>query len=318
MKAPAGDCPVDHDAAGVPSTPPPPPDPNVDDAAAATVIPPNANTPGPEKSDEPRELADDQWDICAVSGLGVLRMLITAVESLAEKTGDIPPTPPVSRPTTPRKPNQSFFPPDATTTPTDRASKRLSSTPIRAAGPDDSIPHPAIGSPEAAPTEPITIDATAPPEDHRAQHAAIARRFFSKTAPPFSLASYLLQLHRHCPHSPGVYLTATAYLYRLCIVEQAVPATRRTVHRLCLAAIRVAAKAVEDNKWAQARVAKVGGVGLPQLMNLEITLCFLLDFDLGVDARQMARGLWGLQQAACRGCMKPLQLRLPPRIRSAG
>ncbi|TKA47408.1 hypothetical protein B0A54_01779 [Friedmanniomyces endolithicus] len=77
-----------------------------------------------------------------------------------------------------------------------------------------------------------------------------------------------------------------------------VPATNRTIHRLSLAAIRVASKAVEDNKWTQDRISKVGGVNKTQLMNLEVTLCFLLDFDLGVTDTRLAERMFLLQEAA--------------------
>ena len=80
-----------------------------------------------------------------------------------------------------------------------------------------------------------------------------------------------------------------------------VPATSRTVHRLALASVRVSAKALEDNKWTQDRMAKVGGVSNNQLKNLEVALCFLLDFDLWVDDRVLARRMFLLQQAAREG-----------------
>jgi hypothetical protein len=268
-----------------------------------------------EKSDTPLTLQNEHWDIDVISSVGALRMLIEAVEKLADNTGDIPPTPPVSRPGTPKR--SQLFP-----TPSERAAKRLSGTVHAAVGAGD-VPAMQIGSPEAHPCEPITVDVSPHAEDISFQHAAIARRFFSKCAPPFSLRSYLLQIHKHCPHSPGVYLAAAAYIHRLCIVDYAVPATQRTIHRLTLAAIRVAAKSIEDNKWAQARMARVGGVSNVQLLNLEITLCFLLDFDLFVDRQIMAKGIYGLQNAARRGLgrggmmgMQPLALHLPPRIRS--
>jgi hypothetical protein len=138
-------------------------------------------------------------------------------------------------------------------------------------------------------------------EDITLQHAAIGRRFFSKVAPSFSVSDYLMRIHHYCPHSPGVYLAAASYCHRLCVAELMVPATSRTVHRLALASIRVSAKALEDNKWAQDRMAKVGGVTRIQLMNLEVALCFLLDFDLWVDDRVLATRMFLLQQAASQG-----------------
>ena len=255
-----------------PHTPPPPPSPSADTAAASI------DSTHSEKSNEPLQLNNEQWDITSISALAALRMLTGALELLAEATGDVPPTPPVSRPTTPINEEVNLL-------------RRTSSVPV---------PPITIGSPEAHPHEPITViggDA----EDVTRQHAAIARRFFSKVAPPFSLSEYLQRLHKWCPHSPGVYLAAATYCHRLCVSDLMVPATSRTIHRLAIASIRVSAKALEDNKWTQDRMSKVGGVSKIQLMNLEVTLCFLLDFDLWVDGKVLAKRMFLLQQAARNG-----------------
>lgn len=261
----------------VPRTPPPPPEPSAD-TGAASVDPTYA-----VKSDSPLTLENERWDITSISALAALRMLVKALESLAEATGDVPPTPPVSRPTTPSRES-------------DNPLRRLSS-PEGSGGPYPPI---TIGSPEAHPHEPIAVIG-ADAEDITLQHAAIGRRFFSKVAPSFSISDYLMRLHQYCPHSPGVYLSAASYLHRLCVAELMVPATSRTVHRLALSSIRVSAKALEDNKWTQDRMAKVGGVNKTQLMNLEVALCFLLDFDLWVDDRVLATRMFLLQQAARQG-----------------
>ncbi|KAK4630723.1 Cyclin-U2-1 [Fulvia fulva] len=290
-----------------PGSPPPPPDPNVDDATAAVPLCP---TPTP-KTDDPLHLSSEQWDINSVSALGALRMLIEALDKLANATGDVPPTPPVSRPTTPSK--LGF----------EKRHFRKSSSSLRLAQGASGVPATPIGSPEAHPHEPLTVEIGAHAQDMHIQHAALARRFFSKTAPPFTLSAYLMRLHQYCPHSPGVYLAASAYIHHLCAAELIVPATSRTIHRLSLAAIRVAAKALEDNKWAQERVAKVGGVSNGQLLSLEVTMCFLLDFELYVDERIMARRMFLLQEAAAtRHGMgsggklgEQFKLRLPMRVR---
>ena len=280
-------------------TPPPPPSPSAD-SGAAIVEPTNG-----KKSNEPLSLSSEKWDITSISAVAALRMLVTALESLAEATGDVPPTPPVSRPTTPSKDDNLLR-----RTSTAEASKSALYPPIT------------IGSPEAHPHEPIAVIG-ADAEEISLQHAAIGRRFFSKVAPSFSIVDYLMRLHQYCPHSPGVYLSAASYCHRLCVSDLMVPATSRTVHRLALASIRVSAKALEDNKWTQDRMAKVGGVSKTQLMNLEVSLCFLLDFDLWVDDRVLATRMFLLQQAARQGqgargrLGDSFKLKLPQRRRLA-
>jgi hypothetical protein len=129
----------------------------------------------------------------------------------------------------------------------------------------------------------------------------MVRRFFVKAAPPFSITDYLLRIHKFAPHSSGVYLAATSYIYRLCVVTTVVPATPRTVHRLALAAIRIASKALEDNKWSQERIARLGGTSTKALLMLEIGICCLLDFDLFLRPKDLQRSMWLLQSTARQG-----------------
>lgn len=264
--------------ASPPRTPPPPPEPRaVDESRAVAAAALKVDEAG--KTDDPLRLTSEQWDISSISALAAMRMLAQALEGLAEATGDIPPTPPVSRPATPRRE------PDENALLVDRK------------------PSLHIGSPEAHPCEPMSIHHyhNDRHDDTSAAHAAIARRFFSKTAPPFTLTDWLLRLHKYCPHSPGVYLAAAAFTHRLCVSDLLVPATNRTIHRLALAALRVAAKALEDHKWSQERMARMGGVSKLSLMKMEMTLCYLLDFNLWIDERVLARGMFLLQQAASQG-----------------
>lgn len=283
------------DAAAPAAAPPPPPSPS-------NVEPGTSNTSDGDKIDKPLALDSGQWDINSISALAALRMLIQALMALADATGDIPPTPPVSRPVTPNTEEQRQL-----------ALRRISS-------PEASL---SIGSPEAHPHEPITLihGSTVPPTD--VQHAAIARRFFSRTVPPFSLEQYLLRFHHFCPHSAGVYLGAASFIHRLCITDLEVPATHRTIHRLALGSIRVAEKTLEDNKWRQKRTAEIGGVSGHALMHLELALCYLLEFELGLGATSMAEGMFGLQQAARQsktargGLNETFKLKLPERKRRA-
>lgn len=119
------------------------------------------------------------------------------------------------------------------------------------------------------------------------QHNVLVKRFYSKKAPPISLEDYLLRLHKYCPMSTAVYLAASLYITRMVIMEKALFVTPRNVHRLVLAALRVAMKALEDLSYPHARFARVGGVAERELTRLEITFCFLTDFDLRVDARAL-------------------------------
>jgi hypothetical protein len=50
-----------------------------------------------------------------------------------------------------------------------------------------------------------------------------------------------------------------------------------------LAALRVGAKTLEDLSYPHTRFAKVGGLNDLELSRLEVSFCFLMDFELKVD-----------------------------------
>ncbi|OJJ50461.1 hypothetical protein ASPZODRAFT_173490 [Penicilliopsis zonata CBS 506.65] len=121
----------------------------------------------------------------------------------------------------------------------------------------------------------------------RAQQGILARRFLSKREPPIPLKEYLQRLHRYCPMSTAVYLATNIYITRIVAVERILQVNARNMHRLVLAGLRVAMKALEDLSYPHSRFAKVGGVSERELSRLEISFCFLADFELRVDARTL-------------------------------
>ncbi|KAF2152022.1 cyclin-domain-containing protein [Myriangium duriaei CBS 260.36] len=248
-----------------------------------------------DKSDFMLDLTSEDWDLDSATATSAVKLLIATVQALADFTGDVPPTPPISGPSTP----SSFKVLDSQRSPP-QSDPRFPLSPVSPVSPiahnGHAIEAVSMPSPEAHRDEPIS-----PAESATVQRAAISRRFFLKSVPPFSLSEYLMRIHHYCPHSPGVYLAAAAYVHRLCVSDMLVPATSKTIHRLCLAAIRVASKAFEDHKWSQDRVAKVGGVSRKELKSLEINLCFLLDFDLFLRVEDLKKRVFLLQQAARQG-----------------
>lgn len=70
-------------------------------------------------------------------------------------------------------------------------------------------------------------------------------------------------------------------------------------------------KALEDLRYPQHRFAGVGGVRESELRLLEISLCYLTDFDLQVTNEMLYRRTVGLQQAAMQASV--MKSRLDPR-----
>ena len=224
---------------------------------------------------------DAEIDIFEVKPIEALKMLCSFIEYLVSITGDIPPTPPVSLPNTLIL-TRNAAEPDKNTDSTDQTDHddeaEIKDVPARSKTP--------IGSPEAHPAEPLHIIGLNAEPLHL-QHGAVTRKFYSKKPPPIPLEEYLIRLHRYCPMSTAVYLATALYVHRLAVVERIIHVTARNVHRLLLAGLRVSMKALEDLSYPHRRFAKVGGVSESELGKLEISFCFLTNFELRVSQEML-------------------------------
>lgn len=200
---------------------------------------------------------------------------------------------------------------------------RLKPTP----SPEPGVPSSFAPPPPPTPEPYVVIGANSQPLN--LQHSAITRKFYSKKPPPIGISDYLLRIHRFCPMSTAVYLATSLYIHRLAVHERAVAVTKRNAHRLLLAGLRVAMKALEDLSYPHAKVAKVGGVSELELARLEISFCFLCGFELVVgsamleDHWRMMKGGSDLSQigagggGSAAGIMLP-NLRIPQRAGAHG
>ncbi|KAI0392207.1 cyclin-domain-containing protein [Xylariaceae sp. FL0594] len=285
---------VPHD--GTPSVPPPPPIPSND-----RILISQARTPPP-----PHAIPTDALsDLFKLPPVAALKLLCGGMESLVRVLGDIPPTPP---PASPHIPNMTSMQKEKAAIVRSHSEKNLAKLhqqqqqqpPAPSHNPPDNDQSQGFfdtlhtqsidgvylrktPSPPSSATPPqpyIVIGADSQPLN--LQHSAITRKFFSKTPPPISIEDYLLRIHRFCPMSTAVYLATSFYIFRLAVDERAIPVTRRNCHRLLLAGLRVAMKALEDLSYPHSKMAKVGGVSEAELARLEISFCFLAGFELVV------------------------------------
>lgn len=116
--------------------------------------------------------------------------------------------------------------------------------------------------------------------------------------------------------STATYLATSLYIHRLAVVEKILPVTTRNAHRLLLAGLRVAMKALEDLSYPHARVAKVGGVSEAELGRLEVSFCFVMNFDLKVDQEMLHQHAMstrdGLPFRGFHSLSQSFQPKLPP------
>lgn len=284
---------------------PPPPAPSADPGLQQpTALPSNDGTDGWGEGD---------LNIFLLSASSAMKMLCRMVESLVRVTGDVPPTPPISLPTTPTprilqpqeesKPHRSGADGRPRSRQATDVAASLQGVPEKAKTP--------IGSPESGASETLQIIG-ANMEPLHVQHGVISRKFFSKKPPPISLEEYLSRLHLYCPMSTAVYLATSLYIHRLAVVEKILPVTTRNVHRLLLAGLRVAMKALEDLSYPHSRFAKVGGVSEAELGRLEISFCFVTNFELRVTEEMLLSHVEALRDGLFPDTVPPaFQPRLP-------
>jgi hypothetical protein len=255
---------------------PPRPNPSADAGLAVKVPGDEPDTPSSPNS----------LDVFTIGSVTALKLLCGGIEALVRVTGDVPPTP---SPIHSTPPNMRGMQAEKENIIRSNSYKNLADlhkrprTPSSSSGGSEDIDgvsfkKTAIGSPDFVPTEPyIIIGDNAEPLN--VQHSAITRKFYSKHPPQISLEDYLMRIHKFCPMSTAVYLATSYYIHKLAVDERAIPVTRRNCHRLLLAGLRVAMKALEDLSYPHSRFSKVGGVSESELARLEISFCFLTNFE---------------------------------------
>ncbi|KAI0444982.1 cyclin-domain-containing protein [Xylaria telfairii] len=304
----------------VPALPPPRPVPSTDPNLIS-----QARTPPPLHAVPTNSPSADLFKLPPTAAL---KLLCAGIESLVCVTGDIPPTPP---PTSPPVPNMTGMQREKAAIVRSHSERNLArlrqqqqhQQPLnnqprpKAHGhlqglfetnqyqPVDGVRlrHPPTPPPPATPQPYIVIGENSQPLN--LQHSAITRKFFSKAPPPISIQDYLLRIHQFCPMSTAVYLATSFYIFRLAVEERAIPVTRRNCHRLLLAGLRVAMKALEDLSYPHAKIARVGGVSEIELARLEISFCFLVGFELVVDEETLRKHWDMLKQSTSLESPRP-------------
>ncbi|TEA19642.1 PHO85 cyclin-7 [Colletotrichum sidae] len=273
---------------------PPPPNPSLDPrlSVADHDSPPNV----PEND-----------DVFKLSPRAAMKLLSGGIEALVRITGDVPPTPPPSSPTMPNMRGMAAEK-ELIRSNSEKNLARMRQEAEAASGVPPSPRRPPISSHPSGSSgstsqlidgvhlkqtqTPMTPPPSRRPEPYiiigensqpiNLQHSAITRKFYSKKPPPIGIEEYLGRIHRYCPMSTAVYLATSLYIHRLAVEERTIPVTRRNAHRLVLAGLRVAMKALEDLSYPHSKMSKVGGISELELARLEISFCFLANFELVV------------------------------------
>ncbi|KAK7051246.1 cyclin-like protein interacting with PHO85 [Paramarasmius palmivorus] len=118
--------------------------------------------------------------------------------------------------------------------------------------------------------------------------------FHARNIPTITLEQYLLRILKYCPTTNEVFLSLLVYFDRMS--KLCADATGRTfvidsynIHRLVIAGVTVASKFFSDVFYTNSRYAKVGGLPLAELNQLELQFLLLNDFRLVIPKDEMQR-----------------------------
>lgn len=104
----------------------------------------------------------------------------------------------------------------------------------------------------------------------------------SACPPSIDIASYFRRIAKYSFASAEALLMAAHYLFRVKAANPTLAVNALTIHRLYLTAVMIAAKFFDDRYMNCAWYAKVGGITLQELRDLEVELLMLLDYQLFV------------------------------------
>lgn len=110
--------------------------------------------------------------------------------------------------------------------------------------------------------------------------------FSSTEIPPISVQDYLTRLVRYLNATTPELAVMFIYLSRYQSANPNNLITELNIHRLLITALRLAQKFHTDNVYPNIYAAKVGGIPLQEMNNLEIQFLTAIDYDLYVSSEE--------------------------------
>lgn len=106
--------------------------------------------------------------------------------------------------------------------------------------------------------------------------------FYAKKVPVMGIEDYIKRIVKYSQIEPSTLILSIAYIDRLCDVKK-YNLTFNNIHRIILASILISIKYNEDDYYKNSQYAKIGGISLKEVNNLEYEFCNLIDFSLHVE-----------------------------------
>ncbi|KAL6146606.1 hypothetical protein ACLB2K_057284 [Fragaria x ananassa] len=109
----------------------------------------------------------------------------------------------------------------------------------------------------------------------------VVTMFHASEAPALSITKYIERIFKYSSCSNSCFVVAYIYMERF-LQRTGTCLTSLNVHRLLITSILVAAKFMDVDCYSNGYYAKVGGVSIGEMNNLEMTFLLSLDFKLHV------------------------------------
>ncbi|KAJ2884399.1 cyclin-like protein interacting with PHO85 [Coemansia aciculifera] len=110
--------------------------------------------------------------------------------------------------------------------------------------------------------------------------------FHARSVPTIDLETYLSRIVKYCPCQSEVFLGLIVYMQQMIdrCARRRLPFTvdAFSIHRLVITGVAIASKWFSDVFFTNSRYAKVGGLSVAELNNLELQFLSIIDFDLGI------------------------------------
>ncbi|KAI7906897.1 cyclin-domain-containing protein [Cokeromyces recurvatus] len=122
--------------------------------------------------------------------------------------------------------------------------------------------------------------------DKLINNTTILTRFHSRAATNMDIYSYILRILKYTPFTNEVLIYLLIYFDRISNDKNYILSSS-TVHRLLITSIIIATKFTSDIFYPNIRYAKVGGIRLDELNQLELDFLFLCDFNLYIKLEEV-------------------------------
>ena len=107
----------------------------------------------------------------------------------------------------------------------------------------------------------------------------LLKPFISKKIPSITIINYIERLFKYSKASENIMILVLIYIDRIC-ANQKINLNYYNIHKIILASFIVSIKFYEDDYYSLSFYAKLGGVTLKEINNLEYEFLKLIDFKL--------------------------------------